>query len=49
MRTCGCSASSRISSAPTYPEAPTIATRTGSPVSARAPRSAALPGAGTES
>ena len=36
--TFGWRASSRMSSAPTYPVAPTIATRTGSPPRARAPR-----------
>src|SRR3954447_22171813 len=41
IATFGWRARSRISSPPTYPVAPTIATRTGSPSSARAPRSAA--------
>ncbi len=45
----GCLASSRTSSAPTYPVAPTIATRTGSPSMARSPAAAAVPGAGVES
>ena len=47
-RRCGWRARSRISSAPTYPVAPTIATRTGSPSRARAPRSAAVGVTGSE-
>ena len=48
MRTFGWSASRRMSSAPTYPVAPTMATRTGSPPSARSPTAAAVRGLGLE-